>query len=298
MDYEELFGLDPEDTPETEEDAADDEAVDENGAEDAALEVADSESAENAEGGDEAESEQTTEENAAYAAARRKAEAAAAAEVARVRAEAAKEKERAVAEAYRKMGLINPHTGKSITNEAEYEEYAARQAEQQKRDFLSQSGMSEEEYNAFVAGLPEVAEARRREAENAAAVQRMRQAEAEARITAEINEIAKLDSRIKSVEDLANQENYDTFYDLVKKGYSMVDAYKLANFDKLTSQTAAAERQKALTLAASKDHLRSTRARGEGAAAVPADVRAMYRMLNPDEAEAEIKAHYNKYLTK
>lgn len=297
MDYEELFGLDPEDTPETEEDAADDEAVDENGAEDAALEAADSESAENAEGG-EAESEQTTEENAAYAAARRKAEAAAAAEVARVRAEAAKEKERAVAEAYRKMGLINPHTGKAITNEAEYEEYAARQAEQQKRDFLSQSGMSEEEYNAFVAGLPEVAEARRREAENTAAVQRMRQAEAEARISAEISEIAKLDSSIKSVGDLANQENYDTFYDLVKKGYSMVDAYKLANFDKLTSQTAAAERQKALTLAASKDHLRSTRARGEGAAAVPADVRAMYRMLNPDEAEAEIKAHYNKYLTK
>ena len=296
MDYEELFGLELEDTPETEEDAAD-VAADGNEPEDddGELEDANPESAEDAEGG-EAESGQTPEENAAYAAARRKAEAAAAAEVARVREEAAREKERAVAEVYRKMGLINPHTGKPITNEAEYEEYAEAQAEQQKREFLSQSGMSEEDYNAFVAGLPEVAEARRREAENAAAVQRMRQAEAEARLTAEINEIAKLDSKIKSVEDLANQENYDTFYDLVQKGYGMADAYKLANFDKLTGQAAAAERQKALTLAASKDHLKSTRARGEGATAVPADVRAMYRMLNPNEAE--IKAHYNRYLTK
>lgn len=298
MDYEELFGLEPEDTSETEEDTAD-VAADENGAEDddGELEDANSESAEDAEGGED-EGGQTPEENAAYAAARRKAEAAAAAEVARVREEAAREKERAVAEVYRKMGLLNPHTGKPITNETEYEEYVASQAEQQKREFLSQSGMSEEEYHAFVAGLPEVAAARRKEAESAAILERIRQEEAEARLTAELSEIAKIDSSIKSVEDLAGAENYETFYALVQKGYSMVDAYKLANFEKLSGKAAAAERQRALTLAASKDHLKSTRARGEGAAVVPADVRAMYQALNKGATEAEIRAHYNRFLEK
>jgi len=84
----------------------------------------------------------------------------------------------------------------------------------------------------------------------------------------------------------------------VKKGNNLVDAFKLANYDTLTSSTAAASRQAAINAAQSKQHLSQTTTRGAGAVSVPADVKEAYRAFNPNATDAEIQQHYNKYVKK
>ncbi len=292
INFEELFGMEPEEAEgsENKEESADPQEADfeegENDQEGAEPDRTDDE---------EKPREQSDAENAAYAAARRKAEAERDAEIARIKAKAEAEKQEAIAEIYRKMKLIDPHTGKLITNSAEYEAYAARSSERQKAEFLEQSGMTEQEYNRFVESLPEVQEARRKAAEAAALAEKANAAEAEARIQEQLKEIQKLDESMKTLEDLAKMEAYEAFYGLVQKGYSMVDAYKLTNFDKLTQKAAGAEKQKALNLVNSKTHLEGTKARGEGAITVPAEVKVNYRIFMPKATDAEIEAHYRAY---
>jgi hypothetical protein len=80
----------------------------------------------------------------------------------------------------------------------------------------------------------------------------------------------------------------------VKRGNTLADAYRLANFEALTSSTAAATRQAAINSMQGKQHMGQTKERGTGAVSVPADVKEMYRALNPGATDAEIQAHYNR----
>ena len=89
-------------------------------------------------------------------------------------------------------------------------------------------------------------------------------------------------------------DTYPQFYELVKRGNTLIDAYKLANFDTLTRSAAQATRQAAINSVQSKRHMSQTTARGAGAVAVPGDVKEMYRALNPGATDAEIQAHYNR----
>ena len=89
--------------------------------------------------------------------------------------------------------------------------------------------------------------------------------------------------------------NSKEFYSLVKRGNSFLDAYRLANFDKLTAARAEQARQQAMNNARSKDHLRPTTGQqGAGAVSVPPDEMAMFRAINPGATEAQIQAYYNK----
>ena len=86
------------------------------------------------------------------------------------------------------------------------------------------------------------------------------------------------------------------FYALVQKGNSFLDAFRLANYDRLTAQAAEAAKQQAQNLSRSKDHLTATTGqRGGGAISVPPDELRMFRELNPGASEADIQAYYNKY---
>ena len=104
---------------------------------------------------------------------------------------------------------------------------------------------------------------------------------------------------INTVEDLLSMPGAKAFYDLVRKGNSFLDAYRLANFDRLTTARAEAARQQALNNARGKDHLTGTGTpQGTGAATVPPDVKAEYLAFNPDATDAEIQKHYNRYMEK
>ena len=49
-----------------------------------------------------------------------------------------------------------------------------------------------------------------------------------------------------------------------------------------------------LHLLQGKQHMGQTKERGAGAVSVPAEVKEMYRALNPGATDAEIQAHYNR----
>lgn len=246
-----------------------------------------------AEGGEESRG-QTPEQNAAFAAVRRKAEAERDAAVEKARTDAREEARRTIDEAFRNSGLVNPYTKQPITSKAEYDAYRQRYDAERKASLLKKSGMSDAEFSAFIDGLPEVQQAKAAQRAAEQARRAAMETQAKLRTEEELKEIGKLDPNIRELKDLTAMETYPRFLELVRRGNTLLDAYRLANLDALTSGAAAATRQAAINAVQSKQHMGQTKERGSGALRVPEDVRAMYRALNPGATDAEIQAHYNR----
>lgn len=120
-------------------------------------------------------------------------------------------------------------------------------------------------------------------------------------INAELAEIHRLDNSVNGLEDILKMDTSTAFQDAVRRGHSFLDAFKLANFDRLQSQkqNEAAQRaaQAVRNNARSKEHLRPSVSKGGSASvAVPGDVMEMYKMMMPDASEEDITAHYNRML--
>lgn len=240
--------------------------------------------------------QQTPEQNAKFAAARRKAEAERDAAIAKARQDAQAEAQRTIDEAFRNSGLSNPYTKKPITSKAEYDEYRTRLEADRKARLLKKSGMSDDEFREFVQGLPEVKQAKEAQAAAETAARQAREQQAKLKVEEQLKEISALDPSIQELKDLAKMETYPKFYELVKRGNTLTDAFKLANYEALTGRAAAASRQAAINSAQGKQHLSPTTQRGAGAVSVPADVKAEYLAFNPDATDAEIQQHYNRYV--
>ena len=238
--------------------------------------------------------EQKAEERSKYAAARRKAEAEKKAEIDRIRADAQKEIDSAISS----LGITDPRTGKRVSNKAEYDTYMKQRSEEQKSRIVEESGVSNEEFEEFISNLPEVREAREQIAKAKEAETKARDEQARIHIEEEIKAIGKYDPTIKSIDDLLKLDTYDAVYEKVQKGYSLSDAYVLANHDKIVQDTVNKTKQAVINSANGKNHMTPTTHRGEGAVSVPSDVKEAYRMFNPDATDAEIARHYNKYLNK
>ena len=223
---------------------------------------------------------QTDEENARYAAMRRKAEA-----------DAEKRMNAELDKSIASLGLTDPYTNKPITNHAEMQAYRQRFVEEQRKEMQEKAGMSPEDYQRFVDSLPEVQAGK-------AAQQKVMDLEIRAKIDSQMREIQMISPEIKSMEDLSKLDNFDKLYDMVGKGYELADAYKVLNYDRLTAKAAEAAKQQALNSIGGKNHLQPVTPRGQGAVPVPADVAAEYRALMPEATDAEIQAHYNKYTRK
>ena len=210
-------------------------------------------------------------------------------------AQARQDAQRIIDEAFAKSGLKNPYTGQPVTSKAEYDAYRERFEAERREQLLKKSGMSGEEFDQFLQGLPEMRKAR--EAQEAAekAQREAREAAARVKVEQQIREIGEMDPNIKSLEDLAKMPAYPKFYELVRRGNTLTDAFRLANFDALAQRAAAGARQAAVNNARSKEHLAETKTRGGGAVSVPADVREQYKLFNPDATDEEIQKHYQRF---
>ena len=223
------------------------------------------------------EQEPKTDRDAQFAAARRKAEAERDAAIAQAKEDAQKQ----VDEFFKNSGLMNPYTGQPITTRAEYEAYRERFEADQKAKLMEKAGITQEEFQAFVQGLPEVRAARQAKAEAEAAARQAREQEAKARVDEQLRQIQAIDPTVKELGDLAKLDTYPKLYDMVKRGYSILDAYRLANYDTLTQRAAEASRKAAINSVQSKQHLKATESRGGGAIPVPDSVLEEYRGPEP-----------------
>jgi len=199
---------------------------------------------------------------------------------------------RAIDEVFAQSGMRNPYTGQPITSKAEYDAYRAQFDRERREHILQQTGMSEEEFNQFVQDLPEVRKARETQEAAEKAERAAREAAARVKMDEQLREIGALNPSIRSLEDLAKMPTYPRFYELVRRGNTLTDAFKLANYEALTQSAAAGARQAAVNAARSKGHLEQTRSRGTGAVSVPAEVREQYKLFNPDATDEEIQRHY------
>lgn len=220
--------------------------------------------------------EQSQEENARYAAIRRRAEQ-----------EAQRRAEKELDSLISGAGLINPYTQQPISSREELIAYRTQYQQDKRREFMDAHGMDEQAYQAYVDELPEVKAAR-------AEAERIASEGAQARLTRDLQEVRQLDPEIGGLEDLAKKPEYSRICEMVEKGLSLPEAYKLVYFDDLTSRRSEAAKQAALNAFNGKEHMQQSESRGNGAAAVPPEVAEEYRVLMPGISEAEIQSHYNK----
>ncbi|MGI5874035.1 MAG: hypothetical protein ACOX8R_05175 [Bacillota bacterium] len=205
---------------------------------------------------------QSDAENARYAAARRKAERERDRSVAAAKAEAAAEIDRVFAES----GMVNPYTGAAIRSRADFEAW--------QRDFAAAEGGDEL-------------------SQKAAAIEEERH-RLDDTVRRELAAIRQWDPEVGSLEDIAASDAFDEIYAKVARGYTLSDAYYLANGERLRRRDAELAERAASNRARSKEHLTATTSRGSGGVTVPKDVMDEFHRLLPHAGDDEIRRFYQR----
>lgn len=197
------------------------------------------------EDGNDEPQEQSQEDNARYAAIRRRAE-----EDARRRYEGEMQ---AMNQQIAAMcqGITHPVTGAPITNMREYVDALAVQQRMAREHELEEKGIDPSMIDRMIESNPVVMQAKQ-------VIEHSKMTEAEMQIQRDVEEVSKIDPNIKGINDLLAQPNFQQIVSLVaNNGLSLVDAYKMANFDNFMQNTNSAARQQAINQMRGKDHLAS-----------------------------------------
>ena len=216
---------------------------------------------------------QSKEDNARFAAMRRRAEQ-----------DARRKAEQLIAG----MGLTNAD-GTPVTTWEQAEAYRTQQQKTVQQEMMDANGWDQQQYQKFVENIPEVRAAREQ-------IAQAQMDQAMAQIQKDLVELQKLDPTVKSLEDLAAKPEKEKFEGYVRKGLSLVDAYKLTYGDELLARQGKAARQAAINDLRGKEHLTPSLARGSGALEVPQEIRDQYRLLMPNITDEEIQKNYNEYV--
>lgn len=317
IDYNELFGITPEETGENEQEVTDPandtqseqntDTITEEPETDTSTDDTDSGSSssppENAPPSEEADPEQSPEENARYAAARRKAEKERDDAIAAERARA----DAAIQDFLQKAGFVNPYTGQPVKNKAEFDAYiakrndeAAREAAAKRDKELRKAGLSQETINGIVNDHPAVKQAREMAAQQQMRMQQERAAAAKRMIDEDVAQIAALDPDIKTIEDVFKSQDANKVLNLTRRGYRLADAYRIINNDKIVERQVNSRLQAAtqaeINKKASKDHLKATgKGKTGGEEPLSKETIERYRQLLPNATIEQIRAYEAKY---
>lgn len=190
-------------------------------------------------------------------------------------------------------GQINPYTNKPIQSEKDYQQYV----QQYTQDQLQQAGVDQSVVQQAVNADPRVQQAAAIiQQQQAMAAQQAQQAQTQ-QFHAALQAIQQFDPSVKSFEDIISNPHFSEIEQRWQKGYSLEDAYYLANRSELSQKKQAAAKQQVINQATGKKHLKPTGNNGTGEdVQVPSDVMAMYREMNPKATEAEIRKNYAKFM--
>ena len=196
------------------------------------------------ENGDAEPHEQTAEENARYAAIRRRAE------------EEARRKYDTQLNGLNQQvaamcqGVTHPTTGQPITNVHDYLDALAIQQRQASEQELQEKGVDPALIDRMIASNPVVMQAQQ-------VIEATKAMGAEKQLQSDLAEISKIDPNIKGIQDLATLPNFPDMLARVERGESLVDAYKIVNFNNFMQNTGDAARQQAINQMRGKSHLAS-----------------------------------------
>ena len=226
---------------------------------------------------------QTDEENARYASIRRKAE------------EDAKRKYESEMAQYNQQiaamcrGITHPSTGKPITNVRDYVDALQIQQRQASEQELQDKGVDPSIIDRMIESNPIVMQAQQ-------VIEQSKMSQAEHALQNDLATLSQYDPNIKGISDLAALPNFPEMLDKVNRfNVSIVDAYKMVNYDNSMKHQSEAGRQQAINQMRGKDHLPSSSsgiAQSEDYVEVPAEI--MTRMKNEGKTEKQIRELYKK----
>jgi hypothetical protein len=221
---------------------------------------------------------QTAEANAAFANMRRQLEA-------------AKRQQREVDEMYARQygNFSNPETGQPIRSAKDYFDAMAAQERVNARAQMQEKGIDPSIIDSMIANSPVIRQSKAATAElNGLRAQQM--------LENDYKEILELDPSLNSAEEILNDPLMPLMMDKVARGMSLVDAYKIVNFDKLSSQKGQAAKQAAINQVKSKNHLATGAALNVADAGdeIPSNLVEKFKETFPEKSMKELKALYNK----
>jgi len=188
-------------------------------------------------------------------------------------------------------GKVNPYTGQPIRNEADYKAYM----QAYNADVLKNAGIQQEQFDQIVNSDPRIIQAQQIVQQQEAIKQQNAKMQQQQQLNDAVAKIRKFDKSVKTEQDIINNPHFGEIAAMYNRGYSLEDAYYLANRAELEQKKQAAARQQAVNQVTSKSHMKATGQNGAGdEIVVPSDVMAAYRRMNPKWTEADIKKHYAK----
>lgn len=238
------------------------------------------------ESGNDAPPEQSAEENARYAAIRRRAEE-----------DARRKYDNALNSMNQQVtamcqGVTHPVTGQPITNVHDYLDALAIQQRQANEQELQEKGVDPQLIDRMIASNPVVMQAQQ-------VIERTQMLGAEQQLYNDLAEITKIDPNIKGIQDLSQLPNFPEMLDRVQRGESLIDAYKVVNFNNYMQHTGDAARQQAINQMRGKSHLASpsTSVAPEGdEVEVPAEIMSSWK--SEGKTEKQIRELYKTVASK
>ena len=160
---------------------------------------------------------------------------------------------------------------------------------------LRKGQLTAEDLQALVEQTPVFKAIQEKQAQQDQAAQTQSRQQFEQSVEMELAQIQKLDPTIGSLADIVKMDTGKEFARLVQKGgLSYLEAFKLANMDRLMEQKATVAAASAKAASGGKDHLTKTKSVGTPPMEVPQDVKDAYRIFNPKATDEEIEKHYRK----
>ena len=160
---------------------------------------------------------------------------------------------------------------------------------------LKKGQMTAEDLQAMVEETPAFKEMLQKQNQQEQAQKQESQRQFTQTVEMELAQIQKLDPTVKSLADIVKMDTGKEFARLVQKsGLSYLEAFKLANMERLMQQRAQVASTAAKVASGGKDHLTKTKSVGTPPMEVPQDVKDAYRIFNPKATDEEIEKHYRK----
>lgn len=234
----------------------------------------------------EQENVQSDEENARYAAARRRAE----------QEFAERQKEQDLEFERRFKGFENPITHQPIRSQKDYLEALDAQEKLQFEQSLSSGNVDTDALNNYIdrqiSNNPVVLQAQ-------AVIEANQKAQFEAALNESVKEISKIDPSIKTADDIFSAPNWNDVFDYVQKGMDLTAAYKVVNFDRLMANTTAGAKQATINNMKSTQHLNQTNGVASGndsGVDIPESELKAWQRAFPEASMKELRAKYNRTL--
>lgn len=182
----------------------------------------------------------------------------------------------------------NPETGQPIRSAKDYYEAMSAQERMNAREQMQQNGIDPNVIDNLIANSPAVRQAQ-------AATAELNNYRAQQKLEADYKEILALDPSLNGVEDILNDPSMPLMAERVAQGMSLVDAYKIVNFDRVFASKESAVKQQTINQVKGKNHLTTGAAINvnDTEEDIPANMVNQFKDMFPEKSMKELKALYN-----